>query len=445
MNSPWFTVANHFTGITETRGNVDNPQILEMFKLCGHGWVQDDETPWCAAFVGACLALSGYKNTGKLNARSYLDFGRRLDTPVKGCIVVFWRQGKNSKFGHVAFFEREEDEKIVVFGGNQSAGDTEAVNSKPYPKSRLLGYFWPTEIGALPENTSLPNILQIAQHEAPNHLVGGTDEPVREYDDVGGFDLDETGGAADLDLKIGSKGALVEALQTALVKLNYALGEIDGDYGPLTRDAVLSFQANNGLPTTGVADTATLQALTNGEARTLSQKRLTTKEADLQKMGSRIINSSGWNKWLGIGTAALGLFGLTDKQLNIVGGVANGLKVAVGVKDETITKDQILGAVEQALTKAASTGTATVDSLKNAGIEALNSLVVSGNTPTTPPTGLSVGLTDSVINLGQALLGSGGFGPWGLAAAAGLFVWRNARNASNARVDDHVKAKNLRL
>ena len=79
MSSPWYTVAQSMIGLSETRGAVHNPSILEMYRLAGHGEIRNDETPWCAAFVGACLKLSGFANSGRLNARSYLNFGQPLD------------------------------------------------------------------------------------------------------------------------------------------------------------------------------------------------------------------------------------------------------------------------------------------------------------------------------------------------------------------------------
>lgn len=169
MSTPWLTVANSLIGTREKRGAVDNPKIVDMFRLSGHGWVKDDETPWCAAFVGACLRLSGYASTNKLNARSYLDFGQKLKTPRHGCVVVFWRKGKNSGFGHVGFFDREKNGKIYVLGGNQGGAKTEEVNVKGYAKDRLLGYRWPVATADLPAD---PGNLQTILDLDPVHAAG---------------------------------------------------------------------------------------------------------------------------------------------------------------------------------------------------------------------------------------------------------------------------------
>ncbi len=53
----------------------------------------------------------------------------------------------------------------------------------------------------------------------------------------------------------------VSDLQLKLNHLNFAAGTVDGDYGPVTTAAVSAFQAEHGLPTTGIADTATLNRL----------------------------------------------------------------------------------------------------------------------------------------------------------------------------------------
>lgn len=167
MTAPWFSVATHFKGLAEVHGATDNPKIVEMFRISGHPEVKDDETPWCAAFVGACLRLSGYLGSSSLGARSYQNFGQDLGTtPRRGCIAVFTRG--DPQHGHVAFLDHEEDDDIYVLGGNQS----DAVTLTRFPKSRWLAYRWPTETAPLPE-TTLPTILQLDPESAPPHVLAG--------------------------------------------------------------------------------------------------------------------------------------------------------------------------------------------------------------------------------------------------------------------------------
>ncbi len=168
MTFPWMDIAKTFSGLSEIPGSDDNPKIVEMYSLCGHSQIVADEVPWCAAFVGSCLKLAGYKNTGSLMARSYEKYGERIDTPVEGCIVVFWRKSKSSGSGHVGFYAGESSSGIKVFGGNQN----NKVNIKNYSRSKFLGYFLPTtsEQTNLPTNTILPTILDVNSSNAPAHV-----------------------------------------------------------------------------------------------------------------------------------------------------------------------------------------------------------------------------------------------------------------------------------
>src|SRR5262245_17171851 len=259
MPIPWFSVATHFRGITEVHGSVDNPKILEMFRISGHPEIKDDETPWCAAFVGACLRLSGYRSSGSLGARSYQGFGEDLGSKAqRGCIVVFWRGDPNAETGHVAFYDRDDGDNIVVLGGNQS----DAVTAARYPKSRVLAYRWPVEPAPLPTDTSLPNILTVDPANAPSHLTGtGPGLTVSEG---------PRSARATESLAEGSIGPEVRTLQEALVQRGFQVGPIDGEFGPLTRAAVVSFQTTQGLPATGIADDATLRALGIARAAPIS-------------------------------------------------------------------------------------------------------------------------------------------------------------------------------
>lgn len=124
-------------GTWEWAGNEHNPKVIQYFNDVGHAWVQDDETAWCAAFVGAMLKKAGKRHTGKLNARSYLDQGVSvgLDNAKEGDIVVFSRGDPTGWQGHVAFYVSHNDTHIRVLGGNQG----NQVNITSYARSRLLG------------------------------------------------------------------------------------------------------------------------------------------------------------------------------------------------------------------------------------------------------------------------------------------------------------------
>ena len=68
-------------------------------------------------------------------------------------------------------------------------------------------------------------------------------------------------------LRFGSQGKAVRELQTALKKLGYYTGLVDGDFGESTKRAVTAFQRANGLTADGVAGAKTLELL-NGSVAT---------------------------------------------------------------------------------------------------------------------------------------------------------------------------------
>ncbi|MBO9551479.1 TIGR02594 family protein [Pseudomonas sp.] len=144
---PWLNEARKLIGISEIPGSQHHPEILQMWKDIKRGGIKDDETPWCAAFVGAMLERAGIRSSRFESAKSYLDWGTQLEQPAVGCIVVFTRVGG----GHVGFVVgKAANGNLMVLGGNQS----DAVNIRAFELSRVSGYRWPT--GVPLAGTALP-------------------------------------------------------------------------------------------------------------------------------------------------------------------------------------------------------------------------------------------------------------------------------------------------
>lgn len=136
---PWFdiAIAEYNKHIKEVSGSGANPRIVEYLNSTNLDSVsaKSDETAWCSAFVNWCVEKSGHEGTDSAWARSWLKWGKALEKPVKGCIVVFKRP-PNPSSGHVAFFVSETNTHITVLGGNQS----NSVSVAEYPADRLLSY-----------------------------------------------------------------------------------------------------------------------------------------------------------------------------------------------------------------------------------------------------------------------------------------------------------------
>lgn len=132
---PWMPIALAEQGVKEFPGSGDNPRIVEYLHstTLDPSSASNDETFWCSAFVNWCVERAGLEGTDSAWARSWLNWGKKIDVPKPGCIVVFKRDANS---GHVAFYIGETATKIKVLGGNQS----DAVNISEYKKSDLLGY-----------------------------------------------------------------------------------------------------------------------------------------------------------------------------------------------------------------------------------------------------------------------------------------------------------------
>lgn len=256
FNAAIFSAAGDHLGLDQWPGARHNPVIVEMFSTVGHSWVQDDETPWCAAFVGAVLASLGLPHTGKLNARSYLDWGEEvaLQDAQPGDVVILWRNSPSAWQGHVGFFAGIDGDRVIMRGGNQG----NKVSDARYPLSRVLG------------------VRRAVAHDVQSNRPA---------------------------LAKGARGMFVRDLQEQLSGLGYALGRVDGIYGRLTRDAVLEFQGDNDLPTTGKVDAKFWKTLIDAPQRPVREVDID----DLRKGGSRTIGDADKGQAgtvVGVGTGA---------------------------------------------------------------------------------------------------------------------------------------------
>ncbi len=93
---------------------------------------------WCADFMNFVLRRAGGKGTQSRAARSFLDYGKRLDGPRVGAIAILYRKGNNS--GHVGVVRGTDGQgNPILVSGNHGPTVTQSV----YPKSKVMAYVMP--------------------------------------------------------------------------------------------------------------------------------------------------------------------------------------------------------------------------------------------------------------------------------------------------------------
>ena len=133
-----FALAKTQIGVKEFV-NGSNPQIEAYHRFADKKNLKSDlqSVSWCSSFMCWLMESSGFGSTNDKAARSWLNYGKETKTPVRGDIVIFWRESKTSWKGHVALFDHfNEYGNIICLGGNQS----DAVCYKEYLKDQLLGF-----------------------------------------------------------------------------------------------------------------------------------------------------------------------------------------------------------------------------------------------------------------------------------------------------------------
>lgn len=132
-------------------------------------------------------------------------------------------------------------------------------------------------------------------------------------------------------LKEGDRGKDVRRLQELLKEKNYFVGNVDDEFGTLTRHAVLAFQSDHGLLADGKVGALTFAALEKAPARDLGEREQIT-EKELADRGSETVKKAS------LGRRVAAWFGWT----NVGGGAAYQAdqKLGLGAFDAALSKGE---------------------------------------------------------------------------------------------------------
>ena len=101
------TIAQQEIGHGEIGGNNKGYYVRQYLN-------GQENLPWCAGFISYCLKKSGYDLPYLLRAKSYLKYGRRVNIPQTGDLIVFSRKGG----GHIEIISKVNKDNIWTIGGN---------------------------------------------------------------------------------------------------------------------------------------------------------------------------------------------------------------------------------------------------------------------------------------------------------------------------------------
>jgi hypothetical protein len=107
-----------------------NPNVVNCYQTLGHN-ITNDSTPWCAAFAGTCLKMSGAPyivGPNALSASAYDHYGQDVGLNPSNwrrndILTIHYSTSGKAGTSHVTFLRGAQgSSRIQCCGGNQSGG-----------------------------------------------------------------------------------------------------------------------------------------------------------------------------------------------------------------------------------------------------------------------------------------------------------------------------------
>lgn len=144
--APWLAEMRAITGVREVPGGSNSPIIMSWRGDIARAFPDmasyaatytGDAIPWCGFGLARCFAVHKVRPANKFMwALSWASWGKKLKTPVVGCVMTFSRAGG----GHVALLEKISGDTVWVRGCNQS----DMVNVARRSMSGFKAATWPS-------------------------------------------------------------------------------------------------------------------------------------------------------------------------------------------------------------------------------------------------------------------------------------------------------------
>jgi putative chitinase len=402
----WHTASPHLlAGITEQAPAVFakyglSPRVIchvmaEISHECGagHELVENGNyspegivKTWPSRFHSLSEAIPYAHNAEKLFNNVY---GRRMGNTRPGDGFLFRGRGGTNTTGHDGYYALAKKTALDLLSNPDLVNDPKCFLECAVVDFILCGCVPFAEKGDIRGERHALNggLIGLAEVEqwlkrwevalAPEHGADAVSPPVVPR--------------APGELRFGDTGFEVKGLQQDLADKGYAVGIDNGEFHEATRRAVAGFQLDHGLPSTGVVDQATKDALARSPGMPIGESRATATVQDLREAGSRTI----------AGTDRLGVLARLKTMLGL--GTAGGAM-------------------------AGSAGAFDIDKVQS-GIDKAQQ---------------AAGMFDQVKPVLHAIFTNPFALPIGAALAAiGVLVLIEARKIGKARLDDHRSAANM--
>ena len=133
---PWMYVALKEVGQKRYPEGKNNPRIIEYERTIV-GLKRSDKEDWAPAFTEWSLEKASIQGPKQQTISAWLNWGRILDRPEPGCIVIFSFNG----LPHIGFFFADEGRLLNILGGNQDG----EVKIKGQERASVQGYRMPND------------------------------------------------------------------------------------------------------------------------------------------------------------------------------------------------------------------------------------------------------------------------------------------------------------
>ncbi|BAY61577.1 peptidoglycan-binding domain 1 [Calothrix brevissima NIES-22] len=255
------------------------------------------------ANIQRCLKRLGYfngpinGNFGSQTQQAVIAFQQAKKLPTDGVVGVGTERSLQQSCPGIVSTSNVNNVNNTNVAGNLRLGSRGPEVVKLQQRLQRLGYFQGPITGYFGQQTqqALIRYQQGAKVQVARVPRNPTVTPRVQSAQ---FNTPSQGGAYPI-LSQGSQGPEVTKLQQRLQQLGYLNANPTGNFGPLTKDALIAFQKNSGLYANGITDQPTWNRLFNSstvispERNSLSSAQIRELQERLREMGYLKANPTG--------------------------------------------------------------------------------------------------------------------------------------------------------